>query len=293
MVRDMEVMLAKKRRRIKNKGFVITDYILLVIIGLGCLLPFLNVLASSLSTANLQVNFLPKGFTWFNFKTVFTDATYFRALGVSLLVTLSGTILSVSIMFCAAYALSKQTFPLRKGIMIFFIITMIFSGGMVPAYIVMGMLGLTRTIFALIFPSVLQVYNLILMKSYVEALPKEIEESAFIDGANEVQTLLKIILPLSLPSVASVALFTAVTYWNNYTNALIYLGTEESIYPLSLYILNHINNTADPLVFTEVDKQKANIESAMIIVNIIPILIVYPFVLKHFKKGVTVGGVKE
>lgn len=289
----MEVMLAKKRRRIKNKGFVITDYILLVIIGLGCLLPFLNVLASSLSTANLQVNFLPKGFTWFNFKTVFTDATYFRALGVSLLVTLSGTILSVSIMFCAAYALSKQTFPLRKGIMIFFIITMIFSGGMVPAYIVMGMLGLTRTIFALIFPSVLQVYNLILMKSYVEALPKEIEESAFIDGANEVQTLLKIILPLSLPSVASVALFTAVTYWNNYTNALIYLGTEESIYPLSLYILNHINNTADPLVFTEVDKQKANIESAMIIVNIIPILIVYPFVLKHFKKGVTVGGVKE
>lgn len=293
MVRDMEVMLAKKRRRIKNKGFVITDYILLVIIGLGCLLPFLNVLASSLSTANLQVNFLPKGFTWFNFKTVFTDATYFRALGVSLLVTFSGTILSVSIMFCAAYALSKQTFPLRKGIMIFFIITMIFSGGMVPAYIVMGMLGLTRTIFALIFPSVLQVYNLILMKSYVEALPKEIEESAFIDGANEVQTLLKIILPLSLPSVASVALFTAVTYWNNYTNALIYLGTEESIYPLSLYILNHINNAADPLVFTEVDKQKANIESAMIIVNIIPILIVYPFVLKHFKKGVTVGGVKE
>lgn len=159
--------------------------------------------------------------------------------------------------------------------------------------VIMEMLCLTRTIFSLIFPSVLQVYNLILMKSYIEALPKEIEESALIDGATELQTLVRIILPLSLPSVASVALFTAVTYWNNYTNALIYLGTAEQWYPLSLYILNHINNAADPLVYTKVDVQKANIESAMIIVSIIPILVVYPFVLKHFTKGITVGGVKE
>ena len=286
------VKAIKKKKR-KSSAFNKTNYALLVFIGLGCLLPFLNVLASALSTANLQINFTPRGFTWFNFGTVFTDKSFYRALGVSILVTFLGTLLSVSIMFMAAYALSKPTFPLRKGIMIFFIITMIFSGGMVPNYILMGMLGLTRTVFSLIFPSVLQVYNLILMKSYIESLPKEIEESAYIDGANEIQTLLKIILPLSLPSIASVALFTAVTYWNNYTNALIYLGTEETWYPLSLYILNHINSPTDPLVYTKVDVQKSNIESAMIIVSIIPILIVYPFVLKHFTKGITVGGVKE
>ena len=285
-------MKIKKKHR-KPSAFSITNYFILTLVGLGCLLPFLNVLASALSTANLQINFTPRGFTWFNFTTVFTDLSFYRALLVSILVTVAGTVLSVSIMFFAAYALSKPTFPFRKGIMIFFIITMIFTGGMVPNYIVMGMLGLTRTVFSLIFPSVLQVYNLILMKSYIENLPKEIEESAFIDGATELQTLLRIIFPLSLPSIASVTLFTAVTYWNNYTNALIYLGTEEKWYPLSLYILNHINNAADPLVYTKVDVQKSNIESAMIIVSIIPILIVYPFVLKHFTKGVTVGSVKE
>lgn len=289
----MENVIKRKKKHHRFSSFSFTNYSFLVIVGLAALLPFLNVIASSLSTANLQINFLPKGFTWFNFETVFSDKMFYRALGVSLLVTFAGTILSVTVMFCAAYALSKPTFPFRRGIMIFFIITMIFSGGMVPNYIVMEMLGLTRTILSLIFPSVLQVYNLILMKSYIEALPKEIEESALIDGATELQTLVRIILPLSLPSVASVALFTAVTYWNNYTNALIYLGTAEQWYPLSLYILNHINNAADPLVYTKVDVQKANIESAMIIVSIIPILIVYPFVLKHFTKGITVGGVKE
>ena len=293
MVIGMEGNIKIKRKHKKASAFSVTNYVLLTFIGLGCLLPFLNVLSSALSTANLQINFLPRGFTWFNFQSVFTDLSFFRALGVSILVTVLGTSLSVSVMFSAAYALSKPTFPLRRAIMIFFIITMIFTGGMVPNYIIMGMLGLTRTVFSLIFPSVLQVYNLILMKSYIESLPKELEEAAYIDGATELQTLTKIILPLSLPSIASVTLFTAVTYWNNYTNALIYLGTEEKWYPLSLYILNHINNAADPLVYTKTDVQKSNIESAMIIVSIIPILIVYPFVLKHFTKGVTVGSVKE
>ena len=290
---DTIVKVKYKKKHHRPSAFSITNYTLLTIIGLLCLLPFLNVLAAALSTANLQINFTPRGFTWFNFQTVFTDLSFFRALGVSLLVTFAGTVLSVSVMYFAAYALSKPTLPFRKGIMIFFIITMIFSGGMVPNYIVMETLGLTRTVFSLIFPSVLQVYNLILMKSYIEGLPKELEESAFIDGATEFQTLTKIIMPLSLPSIASVALFTAVTYWNNYTNALIYLGTEEKWYPLSLYILNHINSAADPLVYTKADVQKSNIESAMIVVSIIPILIVYPFVLKHFTKGVTVGSVKE
>lgn len=291
-VRKEFVDIRKRNRVRESRTFFIVNYILLTIIALCCLLPFMHVISSAFSTAGQQVDFWPKGFTWFNFVQVFSDKAYFRALLVSVGVTVVGTVLSVLIMYMAAYALSKQDFPFRKGLMLFFIIIMIFSGGMVPNYLVVNALKLTRTPFALIFPSVVQVYNFILIKSYLESLPKEIEESAKVDGAGNLRILFKILLPVSLPCIASVSLFTAVTFWNNYTNALLYLGTEEKWYPLSLYILNHIQNSSDPLNWTEADKQKANIESAMIVVSIIPILAAYPFVLKYFAKGVTVGSVK-
>ncbi len=266
--------------------------LLLLLIAAVCVLPFLNVLASAFSTAGNQINFWPKGFTWFNIKAVLTDAGLWRSFGVSVMVTGLGTILSVLVMYAAAYALSKPDFPCRKGIMVFFIIVMIFSGGMVPNYIVVNALGLTRSPFALILPSVVQVYNMILIKSYLEGLPKELEESAKIDGANPLQTMFKVMIPASLPCVASVSMFTAVTFWNNYTSALLYLGTEEKWYPLSLYILNFIQTDPDVLNPTLENIQKANIESAMIIFSILPIILLYPFVLKFFTKGVTVGSVK-
>ena len=200
--------------------------------------------------------------------------------------------LSVTVMFAAAYALSKPQFPLRKALMVFFIIVMIFSGGMIPNYLVVSSLGLTKTPWALILPSVVQVYNLILIKSYLEGLPAELEESASIDGANNLQIMFQILLPMSMPCVASVSLFTAVTLWNNYTSALLYLGTEEKWYPLSLYMLNYIQSEPDVLSGTIENIQKSNIEAAMIVVSIIPILLVYPLVLKYFTKGVTVGAVK-
>ncbi|MBQ9733709.1 MAG: carbohydrate ABC transporter permease, partial [Clostridia bacterium] len=223
---------------------------------------------------------------------VFTDAGFWRALGVSLFVVVVGTALSVITMFSAAYALSKKDFPFRKVIMVFFIITMVFSGGMVPNYIVVRELGLTGSPWALILPSVVQVYNLILIKNYLEGLPAELEESAGIDGANSLQIMFQILLPVSMPCVASVSLFTAVSYWNNYTSALLYLGTSEKWYPLSLYILNYIQTPPDVLDTSMAAIQKGNIEAAMIVVSIIPILLVYPLVLKYFTKGVTVGAVK-
>ncbi|MBQ9979272.1 MAG: carbohydrate ABC transporter permease [Clostridia bacterium] len=290
---DKNLMQNKKSNKIRESSvFYTINTILLVIISAVCFLPFLNVLSVSLSTAGFQINFKPEGFTLYNFKYVFQDAGFWRAMGVSFLVVICGTILSVIVMFAAAYALSKKDFPCRKGLMVFFIIVMIFSGGMVPNFIVVKTLGLTQTPWALILPSVVQVYNLILIKSYLEGLPGELEESASIDGANNLQIMFKVLLPMSMPCVASVSLFTAVSLWNNYTSALLYLGTDEKWYPLSLYILNYINTQPDILSGTMDVIQKDNIEAAMIVVSIIPILLVYPLVLKYFTKGVTVGAVK-
>lgn len=272
--------------------FHVINTVVLILTAFVCILPFINVLATAFSTAGQQINFWPKGFTWFNFKTVLTDVGFWRSLGVSLMVTVVGTTLSVLTMYAAAYALSKPDFPMRRGIMIFFIIVMIFSGGMVPNYIVVNALGLTRSPWALILPSVVQVYNLILIKSYLEGIPKELEESAKIDGANNLQIMFRVMIPASMPCVASVSMFTAVTFWNNYTSALLYLGTEEKWYPLSLYILNYIQSDPDVLNPTLENIQKSNIEAAMIIFSILPVLMIYPLVLKFFTKGVTVGSVK-
>lgn len=293
----MEKQVNVKKKKVKYRihdstAFHIINVIVLVVTAFICVLPFLNVLATAFSTAGQQINFWPKGFTWFNVKEVLTDGGFWRALGVSLMVTVVGTTLSVLIMYAAAYALSKPDFPMRRGIMIFFIIVMIFSGGMVPNYIVVNALGLTRSPWALILPSVVQVYNMILIKSYLEGLPKELEESAKIDGANSLQIMFRVLIPASTPCVASVSMFTAVTFWNNYTSALLYLGTEEKWYPLSLYILNYIQSDPDVLNPTLANIQKANIEAAMIIFSILPILLIYPLVLKYFTKGVTVGSVK-
>lgn len=282
-----------KRNRIDDSpAFHYINIVVLTLTAFVCVLPFLNVLATAFSTNGNDINFWPKGFTWFNFKTVFTDPGFWRALGVSVMVTVCGTVLSVLVMYSAAYALSKPDFPCRRGIMIFFIIVMIFSAGMVPNYIVVNMLGLTRSPWALILPSVVQVYNMILIKSYLEGVPKELEESAKIDGANSLQTMFRVMIPVSMPCVASVSMFTAVSFWNNYTSALLYLGTEEKWYPLSLYILNFIQSDPDVLNPTLENLQKSNIEASMIICSILPILLVYPFVLKYFTKGVTVGSVK-
>ena len=282
-----------KSKKIKeNRIFNIINVGVLIVVSLVCFLPFLNVLSVALSTAGFDINFTPQGTTLFNFKYVFSDAGFWRALGVSFFVVVVGTVLSVAVMFSAAYALSKKDFPCRKGLMVFFIITMIFSGGIIPNYIVVRELGLTGSPWALILPSVVQTYNLILIRSYLESLPAELEESAGIDGANNLQIMFRVLLPVSMPCVASVSLFTAVTFWNNYTSALLYLGTEEKWYPLSLYILNYIQTPPDVLDVSMQAIQKSNIEAAMIIVSIIPILLVYPFVLKYFTKGVTVGAVK-
>lgn len=289
----MKKNIVEKKNRIKeNRVFHAVNYALLVVVILVSLLPFVNVIAKSFSTYGRTVGLWPVGATLYNYRYVFTNWPYFRSFFVSVGVTAGGTLLSVAVMFCAAYALSKPDFPCRKGVMIFFIIVMLFSGGIVPNFFVVKMLGLLNTPLALVLPTVVQVYNMILLKNYLEGVPREIEESAQLDGASNLQAMFYILVPISLPSIASVALFTAVTYWNNYFSALIYLPNAREFWPLAMFILDYINTMPDVLGDQMLYQQKTYIEATMIVVSIIPILAVYPFVTKYFVKGVTVGSVK-
>ena len=287
--------MANKNSRIRGPEetvLAVVNYTILTIVALSCLLPFLNVVSKSFSTYGKTVMLLPQGFTWFNLGKVFTNIAYFRSFGISFIVTVGGTAMSVAFMFMAAYPLSKKDLPYRSGIMIYFMIVMLFSGGIVPNFFVMKMLGLLNTVWALILPALVQVYNLILLKNALEGVPEEIEESARIDGAGYARVLVSILFPVLIPTIASVGLFTAVSYWNNYSNALIYLINAESIYPLAMFILNRINSVPDILGDQQLYHQKTYIDSAMVIISILPIVMVYPFVLKFFVRGLTVGSVK-
>lgn len=282
------------KRTLENEApiFKVVEYVILAIVAIVSIVPFFNILAKAFSTYGKPVILLPQDFTFFNVAHVFKTSGFFRAFGVTVAITVLGTALSVGVMFMAAYPLSKKDLPYRKGLMMFFMVVMLFSGGIVPNFFVMKSLGLLNTPFALVFPSVVQVYNMILMKNYLESIPAEIEESAHIDGANNGIILISILLPISLPSIASVSLFTAVTFWNNYMNALIYLINAENLFPLAMFILNRVNSSPDVLGDQQLYLQKTYIDAAMIVLSIIPIVAVYPFVLKFFVGGLTVGSVK-
>ncbi|ERJ13653.1 carbohydrate ABC transporter permease [Haloplasma contractile] len=278
-----------------EKIFSIINYTVLILFGLACLYPFLNVIAVSFSEPGKvisgQVSLFPKGFNFVGYKYVFKNEQFFQSLKISILVTTLGTLISVMVMTLAAYPLSKKDLPGRKGIMVFFIIVMLFSGGIIPNFLLVKEIGLLNTTPALIFPSVVQVFHLLLLKNYFEGLPKELEESAKIDGASNMQILFRIIAPISIPVIATVSLFTAVIYWNNYFNAMLYTPTNESVWPLPFFIYNYLNSQPD-ILNQEQQLYREVIKAATVISSTIPILLVYPFMQRFFVKGVVVGSVK-
>lgn len=260
------------------------------------LYPLLSVVLKAFSSSADIGNFFPKKIDLFAIKYVLTNASFYQSYGVTIVVVLFGTILSVVVMAMLAYPLSKKDLPFRKTIFIIFIIAMLFSGGLIPNYVLMSSLGLTDSIFALIFPGVVNVFHMILMKDYFESLPESLEESAKIDGASNIQIFFKIILPLSVPMIVTVSLFTAVIYWNNYFNALLYISSQaKHLYPLPFFIIQLNEMFADPMasqLLGDAFFYLENIRAATILVSIIPILVGYPFFLKYFTKGVTLGSDK-
>ncbi|TMV47875.1 carbohydrate ABC transporter permease [Paenibacillus mesophilus] len=290
-----------KRRTIRDIGLDAVVYGTLVLMAFATLLPFLNVLSKSVSeewaVVSGKVGVFPVGFQFETMKFVITSYEFLRSFSVSIYITVVGTLLSLLLTAISAYPLSKRHLPGIKFIMLLFVFTMLFGGGIIPNYLLIRSLGLIDSLWALILPSLISVFNLLVIKSYFEGLPESLEESARIDGARTLTILFRILLPLCGPVLATIALFYAVGYWNEFFNAMIYINSP-SLKPLQLYlrdiVLNAasatagIDRTADELMNLSPD----NVRSATVIASTIPILIVYPLLQKYFIKGVLIGSVK-
>lgn len=294
---------------------VIIHFILLIIVAV-MLYPVLNIAATSLSSAlavekNL-VTIYPKEFTIRAYEMIFENKIIPTAYLNSILYTITGTALSLTLTILLAYPLSKKNLPLRKFYVIFLVITMYFSGGLVPTFLLVKSLGLYDTFWAMILPGAMSTYYTMIMISFFKSIPHELEESAYLDGANDFVILLRIIIPLSTASIATIGLFYAVGKWNDWFTALIYLKSTFK-FPLPLIlremiIANKLTDMIDMGGSGEILSEGKTIDTlkdsagrmvnaetvkyATLFVSIIPMLIIYPFVQKYFVKGVMIGSLK-
>lgn len=277
--------------------------ILLTILALSCLLPLVYTFAISLSSKSAvaagKVGLIPVDFTLFSYKEILKDMRFFNAFLVSIKRVILGTLVSLITIVMAAYPLSKSTqnFKQRNIVMWIMVFCMMFSGGLVPWYQNIKSLGLINSIWALVFAGGFPVFNLILVVNFFRNLPKALDEAAMVDGAGPWRTLFQIYLPLALPVMATVTLFTMVDHWNEFFNGLVLTSTTDK-YPLQTYIQQLVvvvdtkNMTSDQYEkLAELSNQTLN--AAKIFISMIPILIVYPFLQRYFITGITLGSVKE
>jgi putative aldouronate transport system permease protein len=282
-------------------AFSIFNYIFFTLLCIVMVYPFWHVIMMSLSsveaTAKGGVFLWPKGFNLETYAKVFNDPSIWSGYFTTILVTLSGTFFGTLFTATTAYPLSKKYLPFSKAMLLLVLFTMLFSGGMIPGYLLMKNLGLIDNRLSLILPGLVSAYNVIIMKSFFQSLPESLEESAKIDGATEVTVFWKIILPLSKATIATIALFTAVGYWNDYFSTVLYINTKErwALQAVLRYMLTNTNQamqSAGVSVAAATNVTAATIKSASVVVATVPILCVYPFVQKYFVKGVMIGGVK-
>jgi putative aldouronate transport system permease protein len=287
-------------KTISSRIFDIVNYTLLLIIGLVTILPFLHVIAGSFTTvtelAQKQFVLFPTVWSLDAYKYVFSTNTVFRSLGVSVGVTFLGTLFSMLLTCLMAYGLSRRDLDGRNFIMFMVLFTMLFSGGMIPTFLVVKEMGLIDTYAALIVPTAINAFNLIIMRNFFLNLPEGLEESAKIDGAGDWGILFRIVIPLSMPAIATISLFYAVTYWNTYMSAILYLN-DAAKWPVQV-ILRQIVILASGLAADTsgmdefVRPPEQTVKMAVIVIATLPILCVYPFLQKHFAKGALLGSIK-
>lgn len=282
--------------------FTYINYTFLAVLSALCIMPLIHVLALSFSssaaaTGNL-VTFWPVEWTMDAYTETLGNTNFIRSLFNGVQRTVLGTTISMLLIIMTAYPLSKeeQRFKGRSVYAWFFVFTMLFHAGMIPAYLVVKGTGLMNSIWALVIPGAVNIWNLILMLNFFRTIPKELEEAALIDGANHLRVLFTIYLPVSMPSIATLSLFTMVTHWNAWFDGMIYLSHSKD-YPLSTFLRSIIVSENFSVLGLSEDEIKnispRTIKASQIFIGVIPILLVYPFLQKYFVKGVILGSVKE
>lgn len=293
----------RTKRSFGRKLFLICNFIFLASVSLLCLMPIIHILALSFSSGQAasagKVILWPVEFTTAAYANVFGKPEYLRAFWVSIQRVLMGTTISMFLTIITAYPLSKDSrqFRLRTFYSWFFVFTILFSGGLIPNYLTVKNLGMLDTIWALVLPAAVTVFNVILLLNFYRSLPKELEESSLLDGAGQFTTLWKIYVPLSLPALATTGLFTMVGHWNSWFDGMIYMNHPEN-YPLQTFLQTIIIK----MDFRFIKPERAELmiklsdrtsRAAQIFVAAFPILIVYPFLQRFFIKGIVMGSVKE
>jgi len=287
-------------RDLGSRLFDALNIIFMIFVVIVTLYPLYHIGIVSLSDGNAvlrgDVRFFPVGFTLDSYKLVLQDPAILQSLLNSVIYTTVGTFINLSFTALCAYPLSRASFSGRKFFTWMVTATMFFSGGLIPLYLLVLRLGLMNTMWALVLPGAISPWYMFIMRTYFQGIPEAIIESAIIDGANELQILLKIVLPLSKPILATLLLFYAVGHWNSFFDALIFLD-EKRKYPLqlimrSVVILGRFEQTGEIDAATDFMVIEQTLKYATIMVSTLPILLVYPFVQQYFVKGVTVGAIK-
>ena len=277
-------------------------YVVVILLTLSCLLPLINMIAISFSGSDAvaanAVGLLPKDFTLSSYNKLLDDAQFWRSTMISFERVILGVFINMFMTITMAYPLSKSKirFPAREIYMKVIIFAMLFSGGIIPLFMVVSGLHLTNTIWALVLPGAVPVFNVILLINFFKGVPSALDEAARIDGASPVKTLIAIYLPISLPALATVILFAIMNHWNDYFSGLLYMS-KASMYPLQTYIQQL---SVDLTTVTDSERLKQlsatstrAFNAAKIVVSTIPLLVIYPFLQKYFVTGMTIGAVKE
>ncbi|MNO32388.1 Inner membrane ABC transporter permease protein YcjP [compost metagenome] len=293
------------KQSFSRKLFIVFNTLLLTFITILGIIPFVHLLSISLSsnTAAMagEVKLWPVGFSWDAYVYLGEKVEFFRSLGVSVKRVVLGSVVNLFLVFITAFPLSKSNdqFKFRTVYVWIFAITMFFGGGLIPTYIVVKNTGLIDSIWALILPGALNVWNMVLMLNFFRSIPRELDEAATIDGAGHWRVLWQIYLPISLPSIATIGLFTIVGHWNAWFDGILYLNSPEH-YPLQTYLSTLIMSINAQMSSMSIEQLKVmenlsekTIRTAQIFMGALPIMVVYPFLQRYFVKGMTVGSVKE
>lgn len=290
--------MAKMNKRAKYNRVSVFDVVLCLIMVafMACIIfPFLHVIAVSFSSNKYvisnSVSFWPKGFTVDTYLQMLRTGNFVRAYGVTIFVTVVGTVLSLTVTAMCAYALSRRAIVGHTTFSLLITFTMFFGGGMVPNYLNVARFGLTNTIWAMIIPVLINTWNMIIMRSFFVAYPKEIIESGQIDGLQDAGVFFRLVLPTSKAALATIGLYYAVAYWNNYMNAKLYIPSREELRPVQ-YLLQEVVSGSGGDQTEETTMLAVSVRYAAIMIVITPIMCVYPFIQKYFVKGVMVGSVK-